>query len=328
MNYLKEDFSLTNQTSYKIKLSVVIPCYCSEATIEQVVDRVVNTALVRYRQSEFEIILVNDCSSDNTERVIFELCDKYEAVQALSFSKNYGQQAALLAGMRESSGEIVVCLDDDGETPPEAMPTLIDRLGDDCDVAYASYEVTNPSAFRRFGTSVNEFMLEHIIGKPHDIKISSYVAMKRFIVEQIIRYAGPYPYITGTVLATTRHLKNVPVNRQQRLFGASGYNFAKLFALWMNGFTAYSVAPLRLAMWLGITFALLGVAGLIWIVASAIAFDSNIGGWQVVAVLMLIIGGCVLLAIGMIGEYVGRSYISTGSIPQYVIRRKRKGAHS
>lgn len=305
----------------RAKLSIIIPCYCSEQTIGEVVDRVIATALSRYTNDEYEIILVNDCSKDNTEQTIFALCEEHETVQAISFSKNFGQQAALLAGMRASSGEIIVCLDDDGETPPESMPALIDELGEDCDVAYASYEVTNSSAFRRFGTAMNNFILERVMGKSSGLEITSYVAMKRFVVNQIIKYTGPYPYITGTVLATTQRLKNVPVNRQSRLAGASGYNLTKLLALWMNGFTAYSVIPLRFATWSGIAFLLIGVVGLIWEAVASLAMGAIADREIVVISFMLLIGGWVLFAIGLVGEYVGRSYVSIGDVPQYVVRR-------
>ena len=312
------------QTAKKLKLSIVIPCYCSEQTIGRVVELVETTALSRYEKDEFEVILVNDCSKDGTERVIFDLCDEWDGIQAISFSKNFGQQAALLAGMRESSGEVVLCLDDDGETPPEAMFSLVDELGDDCDVVYASYDVVNTRAFRRFGTAANEFMLEHVLGKPHGIAITSYVAMKRFVVEQVIKYERPFPYITGVVLATTRRIKNVAVEKQGRLAGASGYTFSKLLALWMNGFTAYSVTPLRAAMWSGTALILCGLIGAIGFAIASLISAGATFGWQIAFCLMLCIDGWLLVVVGLVGEYVGRSYISIGNPPQYVIRRRKE----
>lgn len=300
-------------------ISFVIPCYRSENSIEKVVGDI----CAAFSTQETEIILVNDCSPDNTLSVIKELCFKHNNVRMLSFSKNFGQHSALMAGLRESAGDIVVCLDDDGQTPPEEAAKLIGKINEGFDVVYARYEEKQHSIFRNFGSRLNNRMSEIMLGKPKDLYMSSYVAMRRFVVDEVVQYQNPYPYLGGLVLRTTSNITDVPVSHKKRANGASGYTLGKLISLWMNGFTSFSIKPLRFATVSGIVISIIGfILGIVLIIQKLLDPAAILLGWTSNMAALLFIGGLILFVLGLIGEYLGRTFISLNRQPQYVIKEK------
>lgn len=301
-------------------ISFVIPCYRSELTIEKVVDEI-NDTMAGLMDYDHEIILVNDCSPDQTFAVIRELCGKHENITGIDFAKNFGQHSALMAGIREAKGEYVVCLDDDGQTPADEVGKLIDALEEGADAVYARYAHKKHSIFRNFGTFMNEKMAEKLLGKPKDLFVSSYFAVKRFVVDDMVRYENAYPYVIGLVLRATRKIVNVDVNHRSREVGTSGYTFSKLINLWINGFTAFSVKPLRIATGMGAFLAVAGFLYGIYTVIKKFFVDVPLGFSSLMSVLVFM-GGMIMLMLGMIGEYIGRMYISMNNSPQYVIRSK------
>lgn len=306
------------------KLSFVIPCYRSEKTIEGVVNEIESAMelLAKEKGYTYEIILVNDCSPDNTMGTIRRLCEERENIIGIGFARNFGQHAALMAGLRQSTGDYVICLDDDGQTPAEEVGKLLEKLEEGFDAVYAKYEHKQHSGFRNLGSRVNELMTRIMLEKPKELYISSYFAVKRFIVEDMIRYENSYPYVIGLVLRSTKNITNVEVNHREREEGSSGYTLKKLFALWFNGFTAFSVKPLRIATCLGVLFACGGFAyGFYTIIKRFINPDVPMGYSSMMAALVFFCG-MIMIMLGMIGEYIGRIYISMNSSPQYVIRER------
>lgn len=303
-------------------LSFVVPCYHSAATLPEVVEQIRSTVVADGRYN-YQIILVNDNPMDETYRVIQKLCAQDPQVQGICMSRNFGQHAALMAGYSRAKGEIVVSLDDDGQTPACEMFKLIDALNEETDVVYAKYQHKQHSWFRNFGSHVNDWMASWLLDKPKGLYMSSYYAAKRFVIDEMLRYTNPYPYVDGLVLRTTRSIKNVPVQHQARQVGESGYTLSKLFNLWLNGFTAFSVKPLRLATVAG---SLLSLAGLLMtvvvIVRKILLRDAINAGWSSLVCLILIMGGVIMAMTGMLGEYIGRTYISLNAAPQYVVREE------
>lgn len=302
-------------------LSFVIPCYRSEKTIRDVVTEIKNTML-KQAITDYEIILISDASPDHVYQTICEMNQDDYRIKGCEFAKNYGQHAALMAGLRMSKGDIVVCLDDDGQTPPDEAFKLIKALEDGADVAYAKYANKKHSRFRNFGSIVNSKMTEIMLDKPHELYLSSYFAAKRFVVDEIIKYENPYPYLMGLVLRTTQNVVNVEISHRDRENGKSGYTLRKLLVLWVNGFTAFSVKPLRIATLMGIFFALIGFIYAIWAVVNRFINPAAPMGWTSTIIILLVLGGMILFVLGLIGEYIGRIYISINNAPQYVIREK------
>lgn len=302
-------------------ISVVIPCYGSENTIESVVSDVVNA--LNTIACSYEIILVNDCSPDNVWEKINELYRKYpNNIIGINFTKNFGQHAALLAGFRESKGDIVISLDDDGQTNPKYIPDLINKLNEGYDVVTARYPELKETMFRRLGSWLNRKTSEWLINKPKNINGTSFCAYKRHIINNIIDYNKPYPYIGGLIYRATQNIGEVRIDHQDRASGQSGYSITKLIKLYMNGFTAFSVKPLRISSIIGILFAIIGfVYGMVIIVRKLVYPSVQVGYSSMMAVL-LFVGGMILLSLGLIGEYIGRIYISINNSPQYVIKER------
>lgn len=305
----------------KKKISFVIPCYRSEQTLPAVIEEI-REKMNSMEQYQYDIFLVNDCSPDDTFGVIRKLCAEDEKIKGIDFSRNFGQHSALMAGLRHSDGDYVVCLDDDGQTPADEVDRLLGKLEEGYDAVYAKYEHKQHSAFRNLGSKVNERMTRTMLGKPAELYISSYFAVKRFVVEDMIRYENSYPYVIGLVLRATRNIANVPVNHRERSVGTSGYTLNKLISLWFNGFTAFSVKPLRIATAIGGTSAVIGfLYGIYTIVKRLLNPDVPMGFSSTMAAIVFF-GGMMMLMLGLIGEYIGRIYISLNNSPQYVIREK------
>lgn len=302
-------------------VSFVIPCYRSEITLPNVITEIKETmeGLNRY---SYEIILVNDSSPDNTWGTISKLVSENNNIVGINFAKNFGQHSGLMAGLRESKGDYVICLDDDGQTPANEVGKLLSKLDEGYDAVYASYAHKKHSAFRNFGTFMNEKMAEVMLGKPKDLFVSSYFGVKRFVVDDMIRYENAYPYVIGLVLRATKNIVNVPVNHRNREVGTSGYTFSKLLNLWINGFTAFSVKPLRIATGIGATCAGIGfIYGIYTIIKKFVVPDVPLG-YSALMTAILFIGGMLMLMLGLVGEYIGRMYISMNNSPQYVIKEK------
>lgn len=301
------------------KISFVIPCYYSEKTLGAVVEEI--DASMKERNDAYEIIMVNDGSEDGTWETIRGLCDtNREGRKGINLAKNFGQHAALMAGIRETDGDIVLCLDDDGQTPADAVGKLIAAVEEGADVAYARYDKAHSSLFRSFGTAMNEFLSDKLLGKPKGISVTSFFAMKRFVANEVLRYENAYPYLVGLILRTTRNIVNVDVEHRSRTSGQSGYTFSKLLSLWMNGFTAFSVTPLRVATWTGSFFAFAGFLYGIYTIIKKFVNPNVPMGFSALISSIVFIGGMLMLMLGMVGEYVGRTYLSVNRAPQYVIK--------
>ncbi|MDD6811869.1 MAG: glycosyltransferase family 2 protein [Lachnospiraceae bacterium] len=300
-------------------VSFVIPCYRSAQTIGKVVEEIETTmkGLAQYR---YEIILVNDCSPDNTFEVIRSICAEKKEVCGVNLAKNFGQHAALMAGFHYVRGDIVVCLDDDGQTPAEEVGKLLAKIEEGYDAVYARYAHKQHSGFRNFGSKINELMTRAMLGKPKELYISSYFAVRRFIVDEMIRYVNPFPYVIGLVLRTTKNIANVDVNHREREIGTSGYTLGKLLGLWFNGFTAFSIKPLRIATVIGVFTACAGFLYGIYTVIKKFVNPNVVIGFSSLMSAIVFLGGMMMLMLGIIGEYIGRIYISMNNSPQYVIR--------
>lgn len=304
------------------KVSFVIPCYRSENTITAVVEEIEKAMAALADSYEFEIVLVNDSSPDNTMGTIRKLCEEKKNIIGIGFARNFGQHAALMAGLRQSCGDYVVCLDDDGQTPADEVGKLLDKLEEGYDAVYAKYEHKQHSGFRNLGSKVNELMTRVMLEKPKELYISSYFAVKRFIVDDMIRYENSYPYVIGLVLRSTKNITNVVVNHREREEGSSGYTLKKLLALWFNGFTAFSVKPLRIATCVGVLCACAGFLYGIYIILNRFLNPDVPLGYSSMMAALVFFCGMIMVMLGLIGEYIGRIYISMNSSPQYVIRER------
>ena len=302
-------------------VSFIIPCYRSAGTITSVVEEI-NRSMELLPEYRHEIVLVNDCSPDDTFAVIEALASGDKRITAVDLAKNFGQHAAIMAGLSHCSGDYVVGLDDDGQTPADEVGKLLSKLEEGYDVVYASYgHHKQHSFFRNFGSWLNGKMTEIMLGKPRELSLTSYFAAQRFIIDEMLRYEHCFPYVMGLVLRSTKNICNVPVNHRQRQEGRSGYNLSKLLNLWMNGFTSFSIKPLRLATYMGCLTAFAGFIYAVIIVIRYFTIHLAPLGWSSTTALLLILGGIILLVLGLVGEYVGRIFMCVNASPQYVERK-------
>lgn len=302
-------------------LSFVIPCYHSEQTLPAVVEDIRATVESDGRY-DYEVILVNDNPPDATYRVIRQLAEQDSRVRGLCMIRNFGQHAALMAGYRAAVGDIIVSLDDDGQTPPDQVFKLVDGLSDEVDVVYGDYPDRKfANTFRRLGSDMNDWMACWLLKKPKGLYLSSYIAAKRYVIDEVIRYQGPYPYVDGLMLRSAGRIINLPVEHRDRTVGESGYSLTKLLGLWLNGFTSFSVVPLRLATLAGGLFAGAGfVFALVVVIRKLLLGAAVDAGWSSIVCLLLVIGGLLMVMVGLTGEYIGRIYVSMNAAPQYAVR--------
>lgn len=305
------------------KFSFVIPCYRSEKTVSSVVEEI-KSEMKKRVDDDFEIILVNDCSPDHVWSVIQKLSEENENLTGVNLARNFGQHSALMAGYALCSGDYVVSLDDDGQAPLDSLCDLIAKIEEGFDVVYAYYHEVKQNLFRRLGSWMAGKMGEVMLNPPKNLKGSSFFIARRFVIEEMIRYKNSYPYLMGLVLRVTKNIACVETQHRSRLEGTSGYSFWKLLHLWMNGFTAFSIKPLQFSTFLGVFFAIVGFIYAVVIIVQRCMGVIDVAGWSSIIALMLIIGGCVLMMLGLIGEYVGRIYICINNSPQYVIKETTK----
>lgn len=304
-----------------MKLSFIIPCYGSENTIEQVIKEIEETVKQKSDIYDYEIIAVNDCSPDNVLQVLKNIADTNEKVKVISLAKNRNRPGALLAGMSKTTGDYIVLMDDDGQCPMDRLWDLLKPIEEGHDVSIARYSLYKQKKSKSFGTYVNRKMTEIIIDKPKELSFTNFSVLKRYIVEEIKKYKNPYPYMTGLLLRTTSDIVNVDMEERNRITGTTNFTFKKMFSLWINGLTAFSIKPLRIATLIGILVSILGFLYGIYIIANKIMFHSDIlPGYSSLMAVLLLVGGIIMLMLGIIGEYLGRIYISINNSPQYVIK--------
>lgn len=302
------------------KISFIIPCYRSADTVGTVIIEI-EQILCNKPQYEYEIIAVNDQSPDNVYDVLSALAANKPYLKVIDLAKNQGKHAALMAGYAYASGDIIVSLDDDGQCPLDHLWELLKPLDEGYDIAIAKYPHKKQSTFKNFGSRINALMSQVLIGKPKDLFLSNFIAMKRFVCEEIVRYKHAYPYVDGLILRTTTNICNVPMEERDRISGSTGYTFIKSLKLWLNGFTAFSVKPLRIASLAGLCCTGIGVLYGVYIIIRKMLNPAVPAGYSSIMAVLLFVGGMIMLMLGMIGEYIGRIYISINNSPQYVIRR-------
>jgi len=307
------------------KLSFVIPCYGSELTIKSVIDEINVVMAQKSEMFSYEIICVNDCSPDDVLAVMKNIAAKQSTVTVIDLTRNSGKHAAVMAGYSLVNGDYIVNLDDDGQCPMDKLWDLVNKLESGFDVVMAKYKKKKQSAFKNFGSRLNDYMSRIMIGKPKGVRFENFSVVQRFIVDEVLKYKNPYPYLEGLLFRTTHNIASVEMEERERFAGTGGFTFGKSLSLWLNGFTAFSVKPLRLATVMGSLMAFSGFVAAIVVVLRHLIYGVAIVGWASTIVTILFFNGITLLLVGLAGEYIGRIYISMNSSPQYVIREITKG---
>lgn len=306
----------------KEKISFVIPCYNSTNTINAVVQEIKKVMTEHMSKYSYEIVLVNDGSPNGTTYdAILDIVKKEKYIKGVNLSRNFGQPSAVMAALNQTTGDYIVCGDDDGQTPFNELPKLFEKIEEGYDLVEAKYSVREKrSLFRKMGTVLNEGMATWLIAKPPGLELTTYWVTRRFVVDQMINYPNSYPYLGGLMLRATQNACNVDVTHRERLSGKSGYSLKKMIELWLNGFTSFSVKPLRIMAWVGIIVAIVGFLYGLYVVVNKIIDPTINAGYSSIMAVNLFMFGVLFFFLGLIGEYVGRIYITLNKAPQYVIK--------
>lgn len=305
--------------------SVIIPCYKSAHTIRQVVEET-SAELDRLGRTPYEFVLVDDFSPDggSTLDVLKELSEEYSFVTVIELAQNAGQHNAVMAGLNYARGDVLIAMDDDMQTHPSQLGKLFDAFDEGHDIVYGYYEKKKESGFRRFGSWVNYMSFRILIGKPKELKTSSFWIIRKFVRDYVVQYKSQYTHLQGLFLRTTRNIKSVPVEHFERAHGKSGYTFKKLLGLWSN-VMGFSIVPLRLARNTGLFFSLLSILGAAAIILKKLLAPTAAIGWYSMIVSICFFSGLILLFLGLIGEYLGRMYLGMTNNPQFVVRNIYRG---
>jgi glycosyltransferase involved in cell wall biosynthesis len=293
-------------------LSVVIPVYHGAITVQKLVE----TVQEQLKEYPFEIILINDGSKDNSEQKCLELAEKFNNVSFLSLRKNFGEFQAVMCGLNHAKGDYIVIIDDDFQNPPSEIIKLLETAQkSDFDVVYGQYDEKKHHQFRNFGSWIVNQVTTTLFQKPQDLYLSSFKLIKKDVVEEICKYKGPYPYIDGLIFNVTDNIGKVVVQHNNRQNGESNYSAKKLASLFLNIIFGYSLLPVRLSLFLG--FLSTFVALILTILYLITGIDHPVG------LIVLFVGGVQLISIGIVGEYIGKTFLTQSNTPQYTLKFKK-----
>lgn len=303
-----------------MRYSIVIPCYNSSLTIRKVVEMTAEE-FKRMEKDDFEFVLVNDCSPDGgkTAEEIKKLAREYPFVTAIDLAKNAGQHNATMAGLNYAAGDYIVTMDDDMQTHPSQLQILLKEIEKGYDVVYGYYPEKKHGFFRNLGSKLNHWSVRILIGKPKELKTSSYCVMRKFVKDSIITYTSPHSYLQGLVLRTTKNIGSVPIKHFSREIGTSNYTFKSLLKLW-SCILGFSIVPLRISTYLGYLFAALGIVGAVLVFIQKIIHPNMAIGWPSLMAVVCFFAGLNLLFLGLVGEYIGRMFLGINRQPQFVVR--------
>ena len=301
-------------------VSILIPVYKNDGGLDELVSRISASMANSAYANNFELILVDDCSPDNSWEVIQRLAKEHSFVQGATLSRNFGQHNAIMAGLNLVSGQYIVLMDDDLQHPPEAIPNMVQELVAGADVCYTRYANRQHAAWKIAGSRFNDLMASWLLAKPKGLYLSSFKALKRGMVDQIRSHEGPFAYLDGLILDITRRIATVEIQHGTRAYGEGNYSFKKSISLWLRMVTGTSIVPLRMVTLMGALIAMLGFFGAVFIVISNFLYPAESKGWASIIVTILLVSGFQTLFIGVLGEYLGRIHLRLNNKPQYLFR--------
>jgi len=301
-------------------ISIIIPVFNSENTIETLVNNITKVLEDDY---QFEVLLINDSSEDDSEKKCKQLVEKYLNVSLFSLSKNVGEHNAIMAGLNKCSGDYAVIMSDDLQHSTSALLELVKygiKEKDNFDVVYTYYNKKQYGFFKNIGSKFNDIVASFLLTKPKHLYLSSFKFINRFLITEITKYQSPFVYIDGLILGTTNKIGRIKVEHNQRIHGKSGYTLIKMLQLWSNMSTSFSIFPLRLSLLMGSILSFIGFILAIIFLVERLIDDTFPSGLASIFVAVTIFSGAILISVGLVGEYVGRVLISLNKKPQFVIR--------
>ena len=304
------------------KVSAVIGLYNSEKTIGDVIKEL-KEAFSESNKYELEMVLVDDHSPDNVYQLVKGIAKEDKSIKVIHLAKNSGQTNAVIEGYRHATGEYIIEMDDDLQMPAREAVRMVEHLEEnDYDVVFAKYADQKESFGRRLGSKINNKMTQIMLKKPKYIRVNSFYVMRKFVKDEMIKYSNHYPYLYGMIFGITNNVANLDVEHRERAYGKSNYTFRKLVGLWTNGFLNFSVEPLRVATKLGTIIASISFVVAIVLIIQRILYPTKSMGWSSLMVTIIFFSGVQLLGMGLLGEYLGRQYISDSGMSRVSVKEK------
>jgi len=306
--------------SRAVDVSVVVPVYGSADCLQELVRRL-HEALAAMGRT-YEVILVNDESPDESWARIREIAASNPNVRGINLRRNAGQDNAIMAGLREISGTVVLIMDDDLQHDPRDAPKLIRQVEAGHDICYARFPRKKQAFWKNLGSWLNDKVANVVVGKPERVYLSPYKAVNGEVAREITQYDGPFPYVDGLLFRVTENVTQVEVEHRDRFAGRGHYTLARSVGVWLKVATVFSVVPLRIATILGFTFSAIGLLLAVFFVIKKTLSPYEPIGWASTIVAVLVLGGIQLACLGIVGEYLGRIFLHLNKRPQYVVKER------
>lgn len=303
-------------------LSIVVPVYNGAATVGQLVEALSALSV----EGGLEIVLVYDGSPDNSLAVCRALAETATVpLTVVEHSRNYGEHNAVMTGFRHARGAYIITMDDDLQNPPEEVVRLYDacRLGGH-EVVYTFYEAKQHESWRNLGSRFNGWVADKLLDKPKGLYLCSFRCLSGFVAKAVTAYEGPFVYVDGLILQVTQKIGTLQVKHLARAEGQSNYTLRRLVNLWLAMALNFSVLPLRFATLAGAVSGGLGLLGLMAVLVEGL-FGHPPEGWASIAAIVLTLGGLQLLMLGIVGEYLGRLFLTVNKRPQGVVKSVTRG---
>lgn len=299
-----------------MEISVVVPVYNSQTTLELLAERL-NKALQKIVKDDFEIIYINDGSSDNSWEIIKKLCKEYKNLKGVNLNRNYGQHNTIMCGFNLANGNYIVTIDDDLQNPPEEISKLYNKIRDDYDIVYGTIKEKKHSRFRNLGSEFVQFIYKKTFNT--NIKLTSFRIIKKKIVKHLITYNQSFTFIDGVIAWYTSNIGSVYVEHKERKSGKSGYSIVKLIVLALNMLTNFSIYPVQLTSIIGFLFSIIGFLCGLFFILKKLVWGIPVSGYASLIVAFSMFSGVQLISLGLLGEYIGRIHINVSKKPQYAI---------
>ena len=301
------------------EISVVIPVYGSARILPALAERLHAALSAITAEGTFEVVLVHDHGPDDAWQVIQALAVTRPWLKGVNLRRNAGQHNAVMAGFAHASGTFVITMDDDLQHDPDDIPRIIESLRNGADLCYVQFESRRHALWKRAGSAFNDMVASMLLNKPRNLYLSPFRGMRREICQTALTYRGPFVYVDGLLLQSTSNYTMITARHHERQDGQSGYSLAKSISLWLQMATSFSIVPLRLVSLAGLVASAFSFLFALGVVARKLAEPDMAVGWPSLIVAILFMGGLQLLALGAIGEYVGRILLNVNNRPQYVV---------